>query len=447
MKKKTIFIGAAILAGAAIMVGTLNHTNLTNGFIGLNAEHHTCSGNHYNHLSPTIGEYGVKEYWVCCECHEIYYSTKYIPNYDPANWVDNGTYTGSEVALDDRGLGKLFDNATVATGGFTATKNENTVTINGTSEAGTYLASDVFYNVEFDVSFSESSTHNPWGNNNYTNALIVGGVNQGTFVSGYYIDVCTSFTTVYEIKPNGEKVGSHSVGTNPYTNPISSFKVKLNNNELTISDMDNNLLIKATSSYYFGGSIGFYNTNGANASITISNVKGDNTPHSLFANATYSEGNTWTVDEDASSFTVTADGYALSHETYTSFKISISMDRFASSKNLFFDHEVLNSLIIGGGINESGYLTGYAVEFHTQFVMIGELNGTNNKAADCIDYIALPAGVTSFDIYVCGTNVTYVAGTTSKTKSMEHYKGGYVGFLANYVATDGVNNVTATILA
>lgn len=457
MKKKLVALCAAILTGGGLIVCATSSSTNFNLVLGLKNQGHICSGNHYERLDPNIGENGVKEYWVCCGCHEIYYSKQSILEYNEDNWKDMNTYyNGAETSLDERGLGKLFEEAGTSSGGFSASKSDNTLTINGTSNSGYYLSKDRFVSFEFDVSFSEASLTNPYGNGNYTNSLIVCGKDLGTHVAGYYIDVCSAFTAIYEIKEDGSRISWIS-DTLYASGPITSFTVSLTNSTLsfTAGEVSRSLTLNNRDYFYSNGygAIGFYNTNCSNASITISNFKGKSAHRSVFTDGVQSNsGNDWTFNSDASSFTVNSQGYILSNDTYKDFDLSISMDSYAK-ENIYNTHYALNSIIVGGGFNESGYLTGFVIEFEQTFVEIAKLNGDSNNMStgDVSSFISRDTTTNTFEIEIRGDEIRYRSGSANENwYTLSGYTGGFIGFLTNnynnHVVSEGSNNVSLKII-
>ena len=84
---------------------------LSNQSIGIKenssaAASHVCSGNHYSLRTATFSESGTLEYWVCCECHQHYYSK---PN--GSAWTEAGLapIVGSD---DDRYIPQLANTET-----------------------------------------------------------------------------------------------------------------------------------------------------------------------------------------------------------------------------------------------------------------------------------------------------------------------------------------------
>ena len=45
--------------------------------------HDVHNGNHYSYLAPTSDHYGHEEFWVCCECHEVFLDEPLT-----GSWVD-----------------------------------------------------------------------------------------------------------------------------------------------------------------------------------------------------------------------------------------------------------------------------------------------------------------------------------------------------------------------
>lgn len=57
-------------------------------------------GNHYAQLVPTSENFGCKEYWVCCKCHEHYLTKPF------GTWSDAGVAQSITDEQDDRYWGK-----------------------------------------------------------------------------------------------------------------------------------------------------------------------------------------------------------------------------------------------------------------------------------------------------------------------------------------------------
>lgn len=71
MKKTFPILALALGASAATVAGiALGH----NGGVPINAAETEHSGNHYEEAAPTGVAQGVREYWVCCGCHEVFLS-------------------------------------------------------------------------------------------------------------------------------------------------------------------------------------------------------------------------------------------------------------------------------------------------------------------------------------------------------------------------------------
>ena len=97
-KKKALT--ALSLTGVVALIGlaSISAASVTGTF----AEEapHTHSGNHYAELLPTGKEIGVKEYWVCCSCHEHFLT---LPV--EGTWTDAALPTEERAAIpqgDDR---------------------------------------------------------------------------------------------------------------------------------------------------------------------------------------------------------------------------------------------------------------------------------------------------------------------------------------------------------
>lgn len=70
--KKTFPLLALALGTGAVAVTWLAMSQ--NGGTPINAAEIEHSGNHYKEVAPTGLTQGVKEYWVCCGCHEVFLS-------------------------------------------------------------------------------------------------------------------------------------------------------------------------------------------------------------------------------------------------------------------------------------------------------------------------------------------------------------------------------------
>ena len=87
LRKNLVIAGLATLLtisiGAVATFGSQNHVHETG------ADAATCKheGNHYDCLEATASTSGIKEYWVCCKCHEHYLSKP-----------TSGTWTNAGVA-------------------------------------------------------------------------------------------------------------------------------------------------------------------------------------------------------------------------------------------------------------------------------------------------------------------------------------------------------------
>lgn len=83
---------ATIPVVASLSVLTMN--NSTHLHEEAHSASHVCSGNHYLGKDATFSESGSLEYWVCCECHEHYFTK-------PSNgvWKDMGI--ASNLSFED----------------------------------------------------------------------------------------------------------------------------------------------------------------------------------------------------------------------------------------------------------------------------------------------------------------------------------------------------------
>ena len=93
MKKKIIVTSLIGLMSISLGV-SLSSKNSLHAF----ASETTHVGNHYTMLAPTTTKAGVREYWVCCDCHEHFLT---LP--PKGNWTDlAGVERASIESSDDR---------------------------------------------------------------------------------------------------------------------------------------------------------------------------------------------------------------------------------------------------------------------------------------------------------------------------------------------------------
>lgn len=98
--KKRLIGGTLVLTTIATLAAVLmGSTNMV--FLKSTAECSACSGNHYDAIAATETSIGCKEFWRCCQCHNIYLNTSEIPGYASAHWNNAGTYHLSESDVDD----------------------------------------------------------------------------------------------------------------------------------------------------------------------------------------------------------------------------------------------------------------------------------------------------------------------------------------------------------
>ncbi len=71
MKKTHSILALALGASAAVIAAVAVSQN---SGIAINAAETEHSGNHYKEVAPTGLTQGTKEYWVCCNCHEVFLS-------------------------------------------------------------------------------------------------------------------------------------------------------------------------------------------------------------------------------------------------------------------------------------------------------------------------------------------------------------------------------------
>ena len=115
LKKKALII--TCLVTTSLILGTVMYAS-AGGISMVRADETEHVGNHYTELAPTATSSGVKEYWVCCECHK-HFLTK------PATgtWTDAGTAALINDPTDDRYLPQLYNYTVGDASRWTITKN------------------------------------------------------------------------------------------------------------------------------------------------------------------------------------------------------------------------------------------------------------------------------------------------------------------------------------
>ena len=81
------FIGGSLVLTtiATLAAVFMDSTNMV--FLRSTASCTACSGNHYEAIAATETSIGCKEFWRCCQCHNIYLNTSEIPGYSSAHRV------------------------------------------------------------------------------------------------------------------------------------------------------------------------------------------------------------------------------------------------------------------------------------------------------------------------------------------------------------------------
>jgi len=95
MKKKKTLLILTSLSAVAIMGISLAATNTS--FAKGSGEGTVHNGNHYDRINPSRSETGCKEYWICCECHEIF-----LTRPAEGTWNNKGTYQRITDTEDSR---------------------------------------------------------------------------------------------------------------------------------------------------------------------------------------------------------------------------------------------------------------------------------------------------------------------------------------------------------
>lgn len=91
---KTLKTGVLVSLFAVLTVGLTVAFSSGEKFARAEGCHHV--GNHYEGIAATSKKSGIREYWVCCECHEHYFA-------QPAGtWTDAGVATITVDQNDDR---------------------------------------------------------------------------------------------------------------------------------------------------------------------------------------------------------------------------------------------------------------------------------------------------------------------------------------------------------
>lgn len=140
---------------ATLTTGTIATIAVTESPMALaSASNEVCQhvGNHYSRVSPTKEVNGVKEYWVCCNCHE-----HYLTQPATGEWTDK---VGSSFELnssDDRYLAALNTPEAIAAEcrelGFNAT-----VTSDGGVEIGSYTGDSEIVSIPDGVTSIKTGT-------------------------------------------------------------------------------------------------------------------------------------------------------------------------------------------------------------------------------------------------------------------------------------------------
>ena len=83
------FLIASLFAGAFATLIANNSVSIVGNAFKLSASAHTHSGNHYIGKAATCTEDGIREYWISCDTHEVFFD----PNSEEVlngSWVDTG---------------------------------------------------------------------------------------------------------------------------------------------------------------------------------------------------------------------------------------------------------------------------------------------------------------------------------------------------------------------
>lgn len=468
MKTSNKILSILSITSAFLLTGAIafSSTSLKNFLVNpLSAISHICYGNHYNMTNPTASESGVKEYWVCCECHEHYLSNKNIPNYDPSKWTDIGTASrlASEFQSDSRYINDIFGSPIIKQdSGFSANASESRFYAG--SNDGWILSGNDFYNFSFTFKDTAAGTVDSYGSHDIDNALLLGANYVDGRLTGYALTVSWDYVGLFYL--TGDKEDYHHAGDCIIRSWTSQgyagrmIDVAVIDDTLFVS-CEGDLLIQSWLSpvdwdpglyphhTYTGGKIGFLNTQkDPEKYLKIYDFA---LPNNVFNDTKWNSGNDWTVNDDGSSLTSTSNsGYILSNKTYSSFKAVAHVDSTVSD-NTYFTHVAYNSFLFGASLN-NGNLQGFIIEFNDSFIMLAKLLGDGTFSTDnvlvYIEATKYGVAVANQDVFIelSGTTVNFGIRKTSDydgstprgfylTQSYDlsslGYSGGSLGYLGN----------------
>lgn len=394
----SITLSSLLLLGAFIGVSLLNQIH------PLSAIGHVCKGNHYQEIAENELEPGCHEYWVCCECHNIYLSANEIANYSPSNWVDNDKYQRIISNDDIRHIPSLFEE-TISKEGSNFTASNNSLTGSLTND-GWIVSKGEYYNFSMDVIINVSSRCNPWGDHKITNAIVIGGKIEDGNLSGYVLQVQDCFTQLFYLDGINDNLAGNCIVQTP--EPWTDYKnrslhISVEKDVLSVSYDGNKLFndvhlnmqgykdgyddYSTSNITYDGGHIGLFSYEDSldpsrrGTTLTINNfVKGD---YSILANSSLSNKN-WNISNNHRVISSNEDdGYLLSNDTYDDVSLRAKADK-GVSPNIWSTHVAYNSIIIGGDYYNNN-LHGYVIEIQNNHFEVAELtgNGFNTSSVIC----------------------------------------------------------------
>lgn len=474
MKNKTFLIASSILAiGCLASIGAFASHSF--GPLPFRAEGHICSGHHYSELAETELSGGVREYWVCCECYQKFYSTKEIPNYNKANWSDAGV---AAPTLNTEGRyiqSPLAD--TISKPGTTGFAVDGNSFVGSDTHNGWIMSSAKYYNYSVDISVDSKATHNPWGDHYCTNSFIINGNSDNGRLYGYVLDFQKDFVQLSYLPNIAERDENH--GGNVFFaqgGGLSSVHIDITGDVFTLSSGESVLqtvklnrhwykegegdTLNLENVYYESGSIGYLGYADDDSAhharrMTISNfVKKD---RKILADTEFNSGNDFALSNQESRVVTNGNaGYMYTNKSYTDFSLKVRVNNGAND-NIYGDHTAKNSILIGGGYS-NGHLTGYVLEFQANHVELAKLTEAEDyktgSASVIIGYWGGDGafGVGGKDIFVSVSGDTLTVSSMdwawrpsgkdeypSGNTTLAGYVGGSLGYLFNDTANHTVD--------
>jgi hypothetical protein len=457
-KTKVVLLSSLFLCSSVVCLAALQNDNHL--FAVANIE---SIGNHYLETAQTASSAGTKEYWVSCNSHSHYLSTKNIPDYNPEQWEDAGQapVLGSEYVNDNRYLKDIFGTPIVKEGsGFSADASKSK--LYASDQEGWILTGNDFYNFSFDFVDNSAGTVDSFGTHDIDNAILFGANYTNGNLTGYALTVSWDYVGLFYL--TGDKDTFHTAGDCIIRSWTAqgyagrTINVSVINSQLFVS-CEGTLLLSSWLSpvdwdpglypahTYTGGKIGFLNTQkkgASDANVTISNFK---EAKNVFTNVKWNNGNTWSVNEDGSQVTSVANeaGYIVTNNSYTNFRAVVTPNSTVS-ENIYGDHRTYNSFVFGSSVDSDGHLNGYVIEFQDSFIELAKLNGDGtNGTGNVLAFIEKNSA--NQDVFIEMNNKTVTFGVRKSgdydgqqpqgfylTQSYElnDYVGGGLGYYSNH---------------